>query len=174
MTDFWENWGTVKTPIPANTYDMSLTEAKIEYDDKGRARTSLTFRVVDGGPYAARHIWLNWPHLPEKFGWLAKKIYMGMGFTERPSGDTPDEVMTTIGRMFTERLGEVFKVNVVLKKGNDGVERNQVNNVTRIATTQKQPEQAPPGYGGSGYADPKPMIEVKPDTPNGEPQPWSY
>jgi len=150
MADFWDEWeGSDKTPLPAGVYNMVLVEASVEYQERG-PRTSLAFAVCDGEPYATKRVWLDWPHMPDKFGWLARKVWTALGRGgQRPDGSTPEEVMLTVGRVCGEYQGRTFRITVDVRPKPSGGEKNRVSDLELLHTgSAQQPAAADPQYGG--------------------------
>ena len=110
--DTWDSWGGnmgVSTPVPAGQYDCLLKEASVSYDDGGRARTSLTFNIVQGD-HLGRYLWLDWPHDPAKFGWCARMMWEACGFDSMPEGDNPEQMLMSISRGVCDAQGRTFKL----------------------------------------------------------------
>ena len=173
MSDFWEEWaGVEKKLLPAGEYNTTLQSAGVDHDGQGRPRTKLCFTVCDGENFQRQNIWLDWPHMPEKFGWLARKVWFAIGRGEqRPEGNSPEEVMLSISRALPEFQGRTFRLNVAVHKDGNGEERNRVKELTLLGGAAQQAPQAPVhGYGSQQ----PPMIQAEANKPTGEPAPWSY
>ena len=165
MSDFWNDWGTKtdNTPVPPGVYAARLESCNMEFKENG-ARTEMTFVIVDGQPHAGRHLWVSWPHVAAKFGWLAKMAWYAFGKDERPAGDLPEHVFASIAQGLGDMRGHVVKLvtssRTYMNNSGEQVTKAQVKRMERFKTVQaeqpqqQQPQQQPQGsgYGGQGYA----------------------
>ena len=148
--DVWDSWGgsgMSSTPVPAGKYAARLKECGLEYDADGKARTKLTFVIIEGD-HNNRYLWLDWPHDPAKFGWVARMMYDACGYTQMPDGDNPEQMLMTMTRLIGDARNQTFRLTTDVRSYQTAAgEQKQSSRIKRVEAFQQQPQQqaAPAG-----------------------------
>ena len=117
MADFWEQWGEKKGtagPVPPGIYTATLDAVVLNHDANGQARTELTLGIT-GGNHHGRLVWVSWPHIGAKFGWLAHKAWTAAGLNGRPSGDTEEAVFQTVAQVLVDQVRRQMRITTDLR-----------------------------------------------------------
>jgi hypothetical protein len=148
--DFWDEWGNrtgPSQPVPAGKYTCQLKECNVDLSNaNGVARTSCTF-VVQDGDHAGRYLWLDWPHIGEKFGWCARMMWTAMGGTSRPNGEQVEQVFMEVARCISDRRGLMLTVETDVRtyknNQNEIVSKSRVKHVGAIELVSAPTGEAP-------------------------------
>ena len=148
--DFWDKWGQgmgPSSPVPPGQYTCQLKECSVDLSTaEGPARTSCTF-IIQDGDHTGRYLWLDWPHISEKFGWCARMMWTAMGGARRPNGEHPEQVFMEVARCVSDKRGTMLTVQTDLRtytnQQNEKVSRSRVKQVTAIEQAAAPTGEAP-------------------------------
>lgn len=114
-------------PLPAGNYTCHIIDGKLEQSRRGTPGYKLTFKVLEPSDYAGRLLWLDC--------WLTAAAMPG---TKRDLGklgvQSLHQLENPLPRFFRVR------VRVVVRKDDDGTERNQVKSFEVVSFDQEMPD----------------------------------
>lgn len=160
-------------PIPEGTYDVEVESATATTSSTGKPMIKLTYRII-GGPHATRQLYTQQTLSAESAFSLA--IFFR---TMEAHGLGKDffAVQPPMERVAATMLGRRVRVDVGIRQF-QGVNRNEIKNITGLGTTGPIAPTAP-GYGPSvgapgtpGVPDiPRPQVSAPSTAPTVGPRP---